>query len=175
MATDLAQFKAAVIAAAKVAVSEMQLQMAIESTDVIDNFQWQWKGKVPDTREITDTRQLNESMELSPVTINGNVLSYKMTWDPIDVENFPQVSHYADIVHDGREGWFKMEDGSFRDYTARPWTFLLIPPEQRDVSRLKVSSGPAAESLPDDAWEACLTAFSTTLKSELSKTQRIVG
>lgn len=175
MATELAQLRAAVIAAAKIAVGELQVQMALESTDAIDNFQWNWKGMNPDTRNITDTGNLKESLEVSPVTLESNRISFSMKWDPIDVENFPQVSHYADIVHDGRKGWFEMKDGSLRDYTARPWTFLLMPPEQRDASRLQTESGPTAVSLPDDAWEACLRSFDMTLKNELAKSVRIVG
>lgn len=174
MATDLSKFRAAVIAAAKVAVSEMQLQMAMESTNAIDSFMWTWKGRIPDTRPITDSGELNRSMELTPIDLNANRISFSLKWDPVDVENFPQVSHYADIVHDGRKEWFRMEDGTMRDYTARPWTFLLMPPEQRNASRLKVSSGPSAESLPDDAWEACLTAFNLTLKNQLANSFKVI-
>lgn len=172
MASILAQLEAALIESIKAATEEMQVQMVIESSEIIDNFSWDWKGRYKGTRSIVETGALRDSLTFTDVNLDENQISYSLTWNPTDPETGAQ---YASLVHDGAREYFKMKDGTMREYTARPWTFLLTPPEQRDDSQLQTKSGPTAESLPDDYWEACLHSFNVTLKSQLTKKLKVVA
>lgn len=174
MAELLEEFRNAVLAAAEQAMQEMELQMVDESFRAIEEFQWEWNGPVSDERAIIDTGNLMRSIELGPVERKQNKIGFSLTWDPVDPET---GDHYADLVHNGQIGYFEDEEGGdfAKDYTARPWTFLLIPADQRDDTELNTDTGPTPESLPEDGWEAALQVFNRSLMSGLSRSFRVVG
>lgn len=171
MAQLLGKLQAAVIAAATVAMQEMELQMVDESYRAIEEFQWEWNGPVSDQRAIIDTGNLMNSIELGPVERKQNKIEFSLTWDPVDPET---GDHYADLVHDGHASYFEDEKtGETREYTARPWTFLMIPADQRDDMEVNTETGPTTESLPEDGWEAALQAFQRSMRQELSRTFKV--
>lgn len=189
MSVLLGEFRTAVLAAAAEAVAKMQYQMMVESEVAIREFQWEWKGPISGDRPIIDTGALMNSIEPSPVEIKGNSITFSLKWDPVDKEKdigetpmrwqVPEDQdgfHYASLVHDGKRAYFRLRDGGKRrDYTARPWTFLLMPAEQRDDSQLNTEIGPSVDSLPEDGWEACLKAFSQSFRQELSRTMKVIA
>jgi hypothetical protein len=174
MAAEIENLRNAILNAAKIALEEMQVQMALESSDIIENFQWEWKGPISGSRPILDTGALRDSLETTPVVLNRNRMGFTLKWDPIDVDAFPRITHYASLVHDGATDYFETEDGT-KDYTARPWTFLLMPADQRDESQINTKTGPSPSSLPEDYWQASLQSFRTTFSQQLSRFIKITG
>ncbi len=176
MAALLDGFRAAVVSAAQQAMQAMELQMVDESFRAIQDFEWEWKGPISGDRSIIDTGRLMESIELGDVERKQNSISFSLVWHPIDPEA-TRVKDYAALVHDGSAGYFEDEEGGdfAKDYNARPWTFLLIPADQRDDSQLNTDIGPSVESLPEDGWEAALEAFNRRLSQELSRTMKVIA
>ena len=174
MAELLGEFRAAVVAAAQQAMAQMQFQMLAEAETAIQEFRWEWKGPISDRRAIIDTGNLMNSVEWSDVELQQNSITYSLSWDPVDPET---GEHYGTLVHDGQAGYFEDDEGGdfAKDYTARPWTFLLIPAEQRDDSSLNTDIGPSTESLPEDGWEASLQAFTRSLRQELSRSMKVTA
>ena len=173
MADLLAELRSAVMNAAQQAMGELQAQMILESYQAIGEFQWEWNGPISGDRPIIDTGNLMNSLEPSAVNVQQNRLSFTLSWDPVDPES---GKHYASLVHDGQAGYFGNEEGGdfAKDYTARPWTFLLIPAEQRDDSRINTDTGPTPESLPEDGWEAALKAFQQAFRQQLSTQFKVI-
>lgn len=173
MAQELAGFRVAVIAAAQQAMQAMELQMVDESFRAIQDFVWDWKGPISNRRSIINTGALMNSVQIGSVDLQQNSISFSLTWDPVDPDN---GDHYAKLVHDGQAGYFEDDEGGdfAKDYTARPWTFLLIPSEQRDDSELNTDSGPTTESLPEDGWEASLEAFQQAFRQQLTGKLKVV-
>lgn len=175
MSVLLGEFRTAVLAAAAEAVAKMQYQMMVESEVAIQEFEWEWKGPISNERSIIDTGRLMESIEPSKINVQQNSISFSLVWHPIDPEA-KRAKDYADLVHDGQEGYFEGEDyDQDKEYTARPWTFLLMPAEQRDDSQLNTEIGPSVDSLPEDGWEACLKAFNDSFRQELSRTMKVIA
>lgn len=174
MAELLGEFRAAVVAAAQQAMAQMQFQMLSEAETAIQDFQWEWNGPISGRRSIIDTGNLMNSVEWSDVELQQNRITFSLSWDPVDPDT---GVHYGSLVHDGEAGYFEDDEGGdfAKDYTARPWTFLLIPAEQRDDSRLNTDTGPTPESLPEDGWEASLQAFNRSLRQELSRTMKVIA
>ena len=166
----------------------MELQMVDESFRAIESFQWEWNGPISDQRAIIDTGALMNSIELGSVESEQNSISFSLRWDPVDPGTDPthgveggqigpqQGKHYASLVHNGQAGYFQGEEGGdfAKDYTARPWTFLLIPAEQRDDSEIYTDTGPATESLPEDGWEAAMKAFDQALRQQLTTQFQVI-
>jgi len=173
MAELLGGFRTAVLAAAEQAMQQMQVQMLMEAETAIQDFEWEWNGPISGRRSIIDTGNLMNSVAWSDVEVQQNSITYSLSWDPVDPET---GKHYGALVHDGQAGYFEDEDGGdfAKDYTARPWTFLLIPADQRDDSQVNTDTGPTTESLPEDGWEAALQAFSTRLRQELARSMKVV-
>lgn len=173
MAELLAGLRTAVLNAAQQAMGELQAQMIVESYGAIESFQWNWEGPISDERPIIDTGNLMNSLDPSGIQLKQNSISFSLTWDPVDPET---GKHYGELVHDGQAGYFVDDEGGdfAHDYTARPWTFLLIPAEQRDEELLNTDTGPTPESLPEDGWEAGLQAFQRTFAQELSRQFKVV-
>ena len=172
MAGLLGGLRAAVIDAAQQAMQAMELQMVDESFRAIQDFEWEWNGPISGERPIIDTGRLMESIELGDVELTQDRITFSLAWDPVDPET---NAHYASLVHDGQSGYFEGEEGGdfAKDYTARPWTFLLIPADQRDDSELATDSGPTTESLPEDGWDIALEAFNRSFKQVLSRTMKV--
>jgi len=168
----LSELRSAVIAAATVAMQEMELQMVDESYLAIEGFEWEWNGPVSDQRSIIDTGNLMNSVEIGNVELKQNRITFSLTWDPVDPET---GEHYAELVHNGEPAYFEDDDGFPKDYTARPWTFLLIPAEQRDDSQVRTDTGPTPESLPEDGWESALQSFKRAMGRELSRTFKVLN
>ena len=151
--------------------------MVDESFLAIESFQWEWNGPISDQRAIIDTGALMNSIELSGVEMQQNSISFSLRWDPVDpAPNPKRDKHYASVVHDGAAGYFEGEEGGdfAKDYTARPWTFLLIPEEQRDDSAVNTDTGPTTESLPEDGWQAALKALNQSLRQQLSTQFKVI-
>jgi len=175
MAELLGGFRTAVLAAAEQAMVQMQFQMLSEAETAIQDFEWEWNGPISNRRSIIGTGRLMNSVEWSDVEVHQNSITFSLVWHPIDPEP-TRTKDYADLVHDGQAGYFEDEEGGdfAKDYTARPWTFLLIPADQRDDSQVNTDTGPTTESLPEDGWEAALQAFSTRLRQELARSMKVV-
>jgi hypothetical protein len=174
MAELLGEFRAAVLAAAEQAMGQMQFQMLAEAETAISDFVWEWNGPISGRRSIIDSGNLMRSVEWSDVEVQQNSITFSLSWDPVDPES---GKRYGALVHDGQAGYFEGEEGGdfAKDYTARPWTFLLIPADQRDDSDINTDTGPATQSLPEDGWEAALTAFNRSLRQELSRSMKVTA
>lgn len=159
--------------AAETAMGEMQAQMALESYKAIEEFEWEWNGPKANERNIMDTGNLMESLTPSEVTVEPNHIRFQLKWDAVDPET---GKHYAELVHNGRAEYFYDEEKEVTyDYTARPWTFLLIPADQRDEEQLSTSTGPVPQSLPEDGWEAAVQAFKEALRQQIAKRYKVLG
>lgn len=171
MSGMLGDFRQAVIEAAKEAMQAMQLQMVDESFTAIQDFQWEWKGPISDSRSIIDTGNLMNSIQLGELEVKADSIGYTLTWDPVDPGN---GQRYADLVHYGNEEHFETDEDEIKEYTARPWTFLLIPEEDRDEELLNTDISPSVDSLPDDGWKAAMQAFDDAFKRKLSTSMKVI-
>lgn len=173
-AFDIVDLYTTVLLAAQAGLVDMQEQMLAESYRAIESFKWKWEGRnAPRQREIIDTGNLRDSAKLSPVESKPNQLSFTLSWNPIDPDN---GKRYGALVHDGQPDYFyDDEDDVYWDYTARPWTFLMMPAEDRDEERLNTEIGPTPESLPEDGWDAAMYAFKRIFEQELSKRFKLIG
>lgn len=173
MADTFVDLYEVMLQAAETAMGEMQVQMALEANRAIEEFEWEWNGPRADERNIMDTGNLMESLVPSDVSVEQNHIRFSMKWDAVDPET---GKHYAELVHNGQEEYFYDEEKDVAyDYTARPWTFLLIPAEARDEGQVNTSTGPVPQSLPEDGWEAALEAFRGALRQQIAKRYKVVG
>ena len=175
MARYLGVLEKAVMNAAKEALGEVQSQLAIEADDTFREDIWSWYSKgggdsgSTEIRNINDSSDLMNSIQFERPVINGTQITASLKWASSHEEG-----PYAEIVHNGRKDYFQ-EDGGERDYAARPWTFLLAPPEQRDSSQLNAIAGSDPDTLPSTRWDAALRRFETELQSNLAQTQQVAG
>ena len=179
MAKYLGVLEQAIMSAAKEALGAMQMHLAVEADDVFSADIWEWysKGggdsKKTEISDINDTGALMTSITFNAPTINGTHIEASLEW---------QATHdsgpYAEIVHNGRKNFFAEGDDDeeivYRDYAARPWTFLLAPREQRDTSQINVMAGPDPETLSDERWKAAVRQFETQLQTSLAQKVAIV-
>lgn len=175
MAKYLGVMEKAVMNAAKEALGAAQMQLAIEADDTFSEEIWSWFSKgggdsgSTEIRNINDTGDLMNSIQIEEPVVKGAHITASLRWDSAHEEG-----PYAEIVHNGRRAYFQEEAGE-RDYAARPWTFLLAPPEQRDSSQLNAIAGSDPETLPSTRWDAALRRFETELQSNLAQTQQVAG
>lgn len=174
MTVSLEVLRQAVLKAARDGVLELQMSLAEEGTYAISQFQWEWYGPAgPDNRNIVDTEALMRSIKPSAVEVSTSSVTASLEWDPTD----PLTGeHYADLVHNGEEGYFWDEESDKTyDYTARPWTFLLMPSDQRPVEMIGTTKGLDPESLPTDSWDAAFKRFKVTFRNSLATRVRVIG
>ena len=161
--------------AAKEALKSAQLHLALEAEDVFSEDMWSWFSKgggdsgQTEIRNINDTGDLMNSLQIEEPVINGTHIVASLRWASSHEEG-----PYAEIVHNGRKDYFQEEEGE-RDYAARPWTFLLAPPEQRDATQLQAVAGSDPETMESTRWKAAMRRFETELQNKLTQTQQVAG
>jgi hypothetical protein len=150
-------------------VEALQKEMVVQANIEVSTFSWQWKHEPPLRRTVDGSGApysigtLKESLSVSKIK-GSNSIGFSMKWDPISQREGKQF-RYGSLVVTGHPNFFK--GAANPEYSARPFTFLLMPKEQRDVRILKTSIAPDAKSLPETAWHIGMERFKIAFSSSM--------
>lgn len=150
-------------------VEALQKELTVQSGIELSTFSWQWKHEPPFRRTVDGSGApysigtLKESLSISRIKTK-NSIGFSMKWDPVSQRENKQF-RYGSLVVTGHPNFFKGEANP--EYSARPFTFLLIPKEQRDIRILKTSIAPDAKSLPETAWHIGMERFKIAFNSSM--------
>jgi len=174
MQVRLTQFREAVIFAATEDLSEAQISLAMAAEKEIQSVTWNWfrpEGTI-EKRNIIDTSDLLNSMEVIPPQREGNNIDAALRWNPVHDDN-----HYASIVHNGAIDFFQDDPDdpdSKRDYAARPWTFRLVPKECRNMSQIETIAGQNPMTYDETNWKVAMQHFEMAFKHHLAMKFKVV-
>lgn len=116
----------------------------------------------------------NSQTPFGPIATTNGIL-FGFEWSAVHESG----REYASLVHNGgfnvvnQMDWPKTPKKG-RNYSARPWTFLVTPPEQRNLSAIVFRGSVNLETLPSQGWDASYQVFIDSFRTILSSAVKVV-